>query len=132
MVTTPEPTALADAYGIVKVVALRSPGAVVHVVVNMVRRDGDGEALYDHFQRATRRFLRLELNYLGQIPFDPLVSRCVQEQNPFFLAQPGSRVARAVEDIARNLVGLDVATAGGLKGLVTRMSRLFQQGHRHA
>ena len=32
LVTTPEPNALADAYGLLKVVARRSPGARVHAV----------------------------------------------------------------------------------------------------
>lgn len=132
VVTTPEPTALADAYGIVKVVARRSPGTKVHVVVNMVKHEGEGEALFGHFQKAAHRFLQLDLNYLGHIPFDPLVSRCVQEQTLFLMEQPNSRAAQAVQNIARNLLGLEVPTAGGLKGLITRMTRFFQQGQNHA
>lgn len=128
VVTTPEPTALADAYGIVKVVARRSPGTRVHVAVNMAYSSEEGEALFGHFQRATRRFLELELNYLGYVPFDNLVSRCVQEQCLFTVEYPNSKVARAVEQIAHNLVGVQVPMAGGLKGLVTRMARLLGAG----
>lgn len=128
LVTTPEPTALADAYGLLKVVARRSPGARVHVVVNMVHRDGEGEQVFRHFQRAARQFLGFDISFLGEVPFDAVVGRAVQEQVPFVLTYPNSRAGRAVSNLARHLVDLDVPTAGGIRGLFRRMFRARSQG----
>lgn len=128
LVTTPEPTALADAYGLVKVVAQRSPGARVHLVVNMVHREGEGDQVFQNFQRAVRRFLQFDLSYLGEVPFDPMVAKAVQEQVPFVLKYPNSRAGRAVGKLAGNLLGLEVPTAGGIRGLFRRMFRSHSQG----
>lgn len=123
VITTPEPTALTDAYGIIKVIARRSPGSRVHLVVNMVRREGQGLDVFHHFQGAINKFLKFEVHYLGEVPYDPVVTRAVQEQTPFVLAYPHSHAAQAVENLARNLMGIEVSTAGGIRGLFQRMLR---------
>lgn len=124
LVTTPEPPALADAYGMVKVIARRSPGARVRVVVNMVRQVGEGQMVFNHLKEAAERYLGFRLAFLGEIPYDAVVSQAVQEQTPFVISHPRSRAGRAVEEAARNLVGLRTPTAGGLRGLIGRMLRI--------
>lgn len=123
LVTTPEPPALADAYGMVKIIAQRSPGARVHVVVNMVRQIGEGQMVFQHLWQGAQRFLGFELNLLGEVPYDPAVNRAVQEQTPFVLAYPRSPAGRAVAEVASELIGTRTPTAGGLRGLIRRMWR---------
>lgn len=121
LVTTPEPPALADAYGMIKVIAQRSPGARVHVVINMVRRPGDGERVFASLSQTAARFLDFDLYLLGEVPFDPAVQRAVLEQTPVVLTYPHAAASRAVEGVARVLLGFQAPTAGGWRGLLRRM-----------
>ncbi|NLN19619.1 MAG: MinD/ParA family protein [Firmicutes bacterium] len=121
LVTTPEPPALADAYGMVKVIAHRSPETRVHVVMNMVRRVGDGKRVFEGLHQAAAHFLSFDLQFLGEVPFDAALARAVVEQTPVVLAYPHTAVSRALGRLAGTLLGLPTPTAGGWRGLLRRM-----------
>lgn len=71
IVTVAEPTALADAYAVIKIVNSRVPGLSIGVLVNQVSDETEGEAAFDRLAHAGERFLDLELNYIGAVPDDP-------------------------------------------------------------
>jgi flagellar biosynthesis protein FlhG len=126
VVTTPEPTALTDAYGIIKVITRRNPATRVRLVVNMVQYEGEGQLVFNQFQGVVERFLQFRPHYLGEVPQDPMVTRAVREQKPFALAYPNSKAAKAIERLAANLMGWQAPTAGGIRGLFQRMLRNYR------
>jgi flagellar biosynthesis protein FlhG len=71
VVTVAEPTALADAYAVMKIVNSRVPGTSINVLVNQVQTESEGAAAFDRLTQAARRFLNIELAYLGAVPADP-------------------------------------------------------------
>ena len=99
VVTTPEPTALADAYATVKAIHRDNPKADAALVVNMADHARDANAAAASVMTVCRRFLDWTPRYLGYVPRDPAVGRAVREQRPFMLAQ-GSPAARAIRDLA--------------------------------
>ncbi len=71
IVTMAEPTALADAYAVVKIVSSRVPGLAMGVLVNQVVDEAEGRAAFDRLAHAGKRFLGLQLSYIGSVPDDP-------------------------------------------------------------
>lgn len=100
VVTTPEPTALADAYATVKTIHRANPGAVVHLVINMAEGPRDAEAAVRSVLAVCERYLGWVPSYLGAIPRDPAVPRAVREQRPFLLGAPSGPAARALRAMA--------------------------------
>lgn len=125
VVTSPEPPALADAYGILKAVTRRGGPRKGYVVVNFVRRPQQGELAFDKLQKVTRRYLPgMETQYLGSIGYDPAVVEAVQGFTPFVLSHPGSAAAKAVTRIARRYYLGEDAPAGRPGGLGSFLARL--------
>jgi len=104
VVTTPEPPALTDAYGIIKVVASARPSLPIWVVVNMIRDNHEGKQVMDRLSTVSKRFLGIDLLNIGFIPMDPNVPKAVKEQQPFVLGHPRTPAAQNVFQIARNLL----------------------------
>ncbi|QBS37825.1 MinD/ParA family protein [Thermaerobacter sp. FW80] len=123
VVTTPEPTALADAYAVIKLVAGRDPAQApqVWVAVNQVQGAAEGERAFARLAAVCRRFLGVEPRCLGTVPFDPQLRRAVQRQVPLLLAAPHSPAARAVAAMARRLLGAPAPATGGLLAYLTRL-----------
>jgi len=71
IVTMAEPTALADAYAVIKIVSSRVPGLRIGVLVNQVNDESEGRAAFDRLAHAGERFLNLQLSYIGAVPDDP-------------------------------------------------------------
>jgi len=126
VVTTPEPTALADAYSVIKLVASRSAHVRVWVAVNMAPSVHEGEAVYQRLAAVCRRFLPVVPEYLGSLPRDEAVVRAVQRQEPFVLAFPGAPASRAVLALAAKLLGRPQPAGGGVATLLQRVLRFMR------
>ena len=123
LVTTPEPTALADAYAVLKVACQRQPSVTFRVVFNRVKDTGDAVAAAGRLNAVSRRFLGREVDVLGHIFDDPHVPRAVCRQEPFFTLYPDCPASRCVEEMARKLTGLSAGRPKGLLGFFRDLGR---------
>lgn len=110
VVTTPEPTSLTDAYGIIKTVATREAGGNIFAIVNRVSSEAEGIIVGQKLKSVTQRFLGVELEILGYVIEDRAVEEAVMKQEPFMISYPTSTAARNVAAIASRLCE---ATSGG-------------------
>ena len=131
VVTTPEPTAMADAYTMIKALHHRHPRAQIGLVINQVERPDDAAMVADRIVTTARDFLGAEVRHLGSIPRDPQVWQAVRQKVPYLLAFPNAPASRAVQKLATRLVegaaaGPPASPRGGnsffgrLAGLFTR------------
>jgi flagellar biosynthesis protein FlhG len=122
VVTTPEPTAIADAYALVKVLATRWERRTFSVLVNMAVNAADAEAAFERLAGVARQFLGVRLESVGWIPSDEAVPRAVRAQTPVVLAAPRSPAARALGATADRLVAVPrVELTGGLQFFFRRL-----------
>ncbi len=105
VVTTPEPTAMTDGYGLIKSLSHRDPDRPVQVVVNLVSEAGEAEEVFARLDRVSRAFLNRPLEFGGMIPLDPSVRRAVRMRVPFSLLAPDGAATQAVRRLAVRLAG---------------------------
>jgi flagellar biosynthesis protein FlhG len=129
VVTTPEPTALADAYAMIKVVARDNSEANMSVVVNMATSDAEAEATSGRLRTVAKQFLNVDLGVLGHIPQDPMVPRAVRAQRPVSIDHPNCPMVRAIGGMVDTL-GYRESRPAGVRGFLNRMTRLLQNGPR--
>ena len=110
VVTTPEPTALADAYATIKVLATTQDRRSLRLLVNQVQRPGDGRAVRGQLQQVVDRFVSpglghaLSLSLLGAVPLDAAVREAVQRRQVLMETMPGSEAAKAIALAAGQLL----------------------------
>lgn len=104
LVTTPDPTSLRDAYAMSKVLHRRAGVEAIRVIANQVASEAGGIEVYERLLGITRRFLSLELDYLGCVPRDESVPRAVAQGHPYVLGAPRSAATRAVESLVNKLL----------------------------
>lgn len=127
VVTTPEPTAIADAYGLVKVLGVKLPDLRLQLVVNQAESEMEAKAVAQRLQAVVDRFLpHQSLHYLGWVPKDPTVGRAVRAQKAFLEAHPLAPASRAVLLLCEQLLGRPVGKPPG--GLVARLLGAWRQG----
>ena len=103
LVTTSNFAAIADAYGIVKVVVQDGYTKPIHCVVNRVRSPEEAEQVFLKLKGCTERFLGFDLNWLGLLPEDSSVEGAVLKRTPFSEAFPGSVAARYLAKLVSGL-----------------------------
>lgn len=104
LITTPEPTSYADAYGLLKVLARQGLVGEPGLLVNLSASVEDAEEVAHRLASVARRFLRLNLHMLGHVPLDPALPQAVKRQEPVVLSHPNSPSARALTRLAGRLL----------------------------
>lgn len=114
VVTTSNFAAIADAYGIIKVMVQEGYRSAMHLMVNRVRSPEEAEQVYKKLKGCTERFLSFDLNWLGLLPEDHSVEGAVLKRTPFCEAFPGSVATRYLKKIVTALERfVPVATVRG-------------------
>ncbi|ACL22141.1 Cobyrinic acid ac-diamide synthase [Desulfitobacterium hafniense DCB-2] len=128
LVTTPEPTALTDAYGLLKALQKVKDGVTVNVVVNRVQREADAKDTYERLESAAKRFLNAPVNLLGWVYEDISVGRAIMKQEPVGVSYPQSSAYQCIQWIAGSVSGLYLSPprqAGGIRGFLKNLLRAF-------
>jgi flagellar biosynthesis protein FlhG len=121
IVTTPEPTALMDAYGMIKTIFREKKDPTISIIVNMASTAAEGDEAGRKLVILSKRFLSLEINYLGFIPRDMGMVRAVKEQNPIILSSPMSPAALSLTRIA------EAYFSGKLRSNEGNLSQFFKK-----
>lgn len=103
IVTTPDPTAVVDAYATIKVLHKSSPTKPIWIVINDVVGIGDAEQVFGQLQSAAKRFLQHPLGHIGSIPRDAELAEAVRNQVPVVHYAPDTPASRSLRLIARHL-----------------------------
>lgn len=116
IVTTPEPTAITDAYGIIKIIAteIENLNIGLKLVVNRVKTVTEGRRVAERLISISGQFLNLKVEYLGCIYDDPVVSTSVIRQKPFIMAEPRSKAAISVQHLVSRIEKTDFADDRGI------------------
>ncbi|MFA9461478.1 MinD/ParA family protein [Thiohalorhabdus methylotrophus] len=125
-VVTPEPTSIADAYGMIKVLHQRGRKGPVYVLVNMARNGFEAVHVFQRLSLAAERFLGAELINLGWLPRDPRLESAVRQQTAFVGMYPQSKLASRLREMSTRLFSLRSGT-GGEEGLARFWSDLVDQ-----
>jgi len=105
IVTTPEPTAITDAYGIIKIIATEYENLAMglKLVVNRAKGAADAKKVADRMINIAGQFLNLKVDYLGFIYDDQTVSRAVVNQKPFMVTDPKCKASICIQHIVERL-----------------------------
>ncbi|MDQ0206325.1 MinD/ParA family protein [Alkalicoccobacillus murimartini] len=99
IVTTPEPTALTDAYSLLKQLTRLPDKPLIFAVANQTDSEKEGAHTLANLSQVAKQFLQLEIVKLGCVPHDRVVSRAVKAQIPYSVYQTKSKVSMATTKI---------------------------------
>jgi flagellar biosynthesis protein FlhG len=131
IVATPEPTAVADAYALIKCLVLESEmgASVTHtnakggtgnasnsggakpandnrlaLIINQAREPLEAFSTHARIARVCDRFLGVSVPMIGYIAQDVRVQDSVRAQKPLLLGYPDSAAARSISDLAAAII----------------------------
>ena len=104
LIITPEPTALTDAYSMLKVLSLNDFQGKVKVVVNKCKSVPAAKNVYMKFRDTVKKYISLKLILLGIVLEDNKVPEAVIKQEPFISVFPKSNASTCIKHLAGKLV----------------------------
>ncbi|OGW59593.1 MAG: hypothetical protein A2V83_03320 [Nitrospirae bacterium RBG_16_64_22] len=104
VVVSPEPTSMADAYALMKILSMRHAERSFKLLVNSARSAAEGMEVYRNLVKMVDRSLDVSISYLGHIPADDHVTMAVRRQRAVVDLYPRSPAARNFAEVARTLL----------------------------
>ena len=104
IITTSEPTALTDAYSLLKVTEHFNVKTKIKMVVNRTLTDKEGLVTYSKFKAVVNKFLSMNLEYLGCIQEDRKLVESVRLQTPVLTNYKNSKASISIEHICERIL----------------------------
>jgi len=100
MVTTPDPTALADVYAMVKLISRKLPSKNINFLINMAEDKNEAEEAYIKLEKLIGRNMSLTPVFLGWVPRDKAFRRALQARKCLVSIEPKAPASKAILAIA--------------------------------
>lgn len=128
IVTTPEPTAITDAYGIIKIISteIDNLDLDLKLIVNRVASVTEAKKISQRVINIAGQFLNLKVDYLGFVYEDPSVPNSVRKQIPFMVADPNGKASGCMQHIVGRLENIEYKEGGGVGRFIKKLLRKNQ------
>jgi flagellar biosynthesis protein FlhG len=105
IVVNNQPPSIADAYALIKVLAIQYSEKRFRILVNGLAHNQEAELVYRTLVKVTERFLGQDifLDYLGFIPHDKALPRAVMRQQPVLALYPQAPASKSFVFLAQSL-----------------------------
>jgi flagellar biosynthesis protein FlhG len=113
VVSAPEPTAIVDAYAVIKIVLAEEPTKTIRLLINSVSSEDESRDVFRQINSVVKRFLNREVIYLGHVERDPHVVKAVRSQVLVTHSYPTAPASRCFHDLAHAVVLQSEATGAG-------------------
>ena len=111
VVTTPEATAMTDAYAMIKVLVGNNYSGKISLIVNMAENIAEGKKIYQQISNVATRFLNTHIYDAGVLLKDDRLIAAMRQRKPVVLAYPKAKVTSSLVALAAKLSNSSAATA---------------------
>jgi flagellar biosynthesis protein FlhG len=103
VVVCDEPASITDAYAFVKLLSREYKVDHFHIIANMCRSIQEGRELFNKISMVCDRFLEVNLDFMGIVPFDEDLRSAVKKQRAVVEFIPRSKSAVAFTHLAKKI-----------------------------
>ena len=104
VVTTPEPTAITDAYALMKLLSTQYHEKHFNLIVNFIKNEEEALDVYRKLTMVANRYLDISIDYIGSIPRDKMMIDAIRKQHVLVELYPESKTSMAFEALARTIM----------------------------
>lgn len=103
VVTTPEPTAITDAYALMKLLSTKYHEKHFNLLVNQIQSEDEALDVYKKLTMVSNRYLDISIDYLGSVPEDKQMVDAIRRQRVIAELHPDSKITSAFNKLASRI-----------------------------
>lgn len=127
IITTPEPTAITDAYGMIKSIVVNKTDKKIKLIINEVESAVEAKKVADRLIEISAQFLKVEIENLGFIYKEEEVLKSIRNQRPLVVVYPNAKSANCIFHITRRILNLpnQEGSGSGISGFFQKFFKSF-------
>lgn len=122
VVTTPEPTAVVDAYALIKIIGEQGKNASIRLIINKADNVSEAASVMDCIARIAEKNVDVQVDKMGCIMRDVNMQKAIRMQVPILVSFPHCTASVNIDSIASRLTKIPEAEheRPGIKGFLDR------------
>ncbi len=130
VVTTPDPTAITDAYALMKLLSTKYHEKSFNLVVNQIQNENEALDVYRKLTMVSNRYLDISIDFLGSIPNDKQMTEAIRKQRVMVDLFPKSTIAHSFGQLAATICSEQPASTpkGGVQFFWKRLLDISGRG----
>ncbi|WP_042471948.1 MinD/ParA family protein [Bacillus ndiopicus] len=131
VISTAEPTAIMDAYSMMKFIHLKDSEKTFYLLCNRVMSKEEGQETLGRLNGAMQKFMSKEIIPLGSLPEDPVVRKAVREQVPFTILYPNAPISKTMQQIVQRFLQEttdEIHAPKHSNNFLTKLRSIFSKG----
>lgn len=121
LVATPEPTAVMDAYAMVKIVSRQEVAPKIRLVMNKAENEREALSAMSGFIRIAEKYMHIQIDELGYILRDDNMVKAVKQQIPLLVSYPRCMAAYNIEQLTNRYLKTPEQVKLGFSGFMERL-----------
>lgn len=122
MVTVPEPTAIVNAYTLIKALSIIGVTADLEIILNMVRDRSEVNSVESVLRKTVKSFLNRDIKEFYTIFYDEQIHESVKRQTPLVYYKENAKFSKSIQSIVE---GIDTNLAPKKYGFKERLLSIF-------
>jgi len=129
LVTTPEPTALADTYAMIKIINKKMQARNVSILINKAEKEEEAVEVYKRFEKLITKSMSIVPTFLGWVPMDKNLGASIMKRQVVVNMMPQSPSSQAISSTAKKWYENvpPHGTTGNIKIYFKRVKNLMQK-----
>lgn len=115
VIVTSEPTSLADAYALIKVLCKEFKKDRFKILINMARSEKEAFNTFRKLAIVADKFLNLSVDYLGFLPYEQHVKDAIIAQKTFISLYPNSSFSKRISNLGDKIMNTSQEGIGGIQ-----------------
>ena len=131
VISTVEPTAITDAYSMMKYIHLKDNDKKFYLLCNRTFTIEEGKEALSRLQQVMKKFLEKEVTVLGSLPEDQVVRKAVKEQVPFAIQYPNAPISKTLYEIVKGFMEQrieEVHATDNSNNFLKKLKNIFSKG----
>lgn len=118
-----DPSSLVDSYAVIKILHQQFGRSRFGILVNKVGSVEEGYDVFNHFQLALQKFISVNTQFIGYIPYDDYVAIAARERVAVVDKYPHSKAGIAFSNLSRSIMQwqADIMPKGGIHFFFERL-----------
>jgi len=125
LITVPEPTAVVNAYSLMKALSILNVNGEIEIILNMIKNKNEVEMVKSVLSRTTKRFLNREINNFYEISYDENVHLSVKRQIPLISLKENSKFSKDIKKITSDILNIKTSSH---TNFTQRLKEMFGKG----
>lgn len=125
LVTIPEPTAIVNAYTLIKALSMIGVNAELNIILNMIRDKNEIEPVKEVLNRTVSKFLNKKIEKFYDVYYEKLVHDSIKRQIPIVEFKENIRFSKIIKEISMDIMEEDYQQK---EPFINKFKKLFGLG----